>query len=43
MEEEIDLREYIEILLKYWKWIVGAALLAAIAAFVATSMLPRVY
>lgn len=43
MEEEIDLREYIEILLKYWKWIVGAALLAAIVAFVATSMLPRVY
>ncbi len=43
MEEEIDLREYIEILLKYWKWIMGAALLAAIAAFVVTSMLPRVY
>ena len=43
MEEEIDLREYIEILLKYWKWIMGVAILAAIVAFVVTSMLPRVY
>ena len=43
MEEEIDLREYIEVLLKYWKWIVGAALLAAITAFIVTSILPRVY
>jgi len=43
MEEEIDLREYIEVLLKYWKWIVGVALLAAVAAFVVTSMQPRVY
>ena len=32
MEEEIDLRASIEILLRYWKWIVGLALAAAIAA-----------
>ena len=43
MEEEIDLREYIEILIKYWKWIAGLAVLAAVTALIVTSMLPRVY
>lgn len=43
MEEEIDLRASIEILLRYWKWIVGLALAAAIAAFVVSSLLPPTY
>lgn len=43
MEEGIDLRAYIEVLLKYWYWIVGLAVLAAAAAFVITSLLPATY
>lgn len=43
MEEEIDLRAYIEVLLKYWYWIVGLAVLAAVAAFVFTSLQPATY
>lgn len=43
MEEEIDLRAYIEVLLKYWYWIVGLAALAAAAAFVITSLQPATY
>ncbi len=43
MEEEIDLRAYIEVLLKYWYWIVGLAVLAAAAAFVITSLQPATY
>jgi uncharacterized protein involved in exopolysaccharide biosynthesis len=43
LEEEIDLRAYIEVLLKYWYWIVGLAALAAAAAFVYTSLQPATY
>lgn len=43
MEEEIDLREYIVILLKYWKWIVGVAIIVAIIAFIITSFLSPIY
>jgi len=43
MEDEIDLRAYIEILLKYWYWIVGLAVLAAAAAYVYTSLQPAMY
>ena len=32
MEEEIDLRPYIETLIRRWRWIVGLALVAALAA-----------
>jgi uncharacterized protein involved in exopolysaccharide biosynthesis len=43
MEEEIDLRQYVEVLLKYKFWIAGLAVLAAAAAFVMASRRPAVY
>ena len=43
LEEEIDLRPYIEALIKGWKWIVGAGLIVAIAAFGMSSLLPSTY
>lgn len=42
-ENEIDLREYVEILLRYWPWIVGCALVAAVTAFGITAMRPPTY
>jgi hypothetical protein len=32
LEEEIDLRPYVEALLRNWKWIIGAGILAALIA-----------
>ncbi|MFO7682798.1 MAG: Wzz/FepE/Etk N-terminal domain-containing protein, partial [Chloroflexota bacterium] len=43
MEEEIDLRPYIEALIAKWYWIVGAAVLAGVAAFIVSSLLPPTY
>ena len=43
MEEEIDLRPYIEALISKWYWIVGAAVVAGIVAFIVSSMLPPSY
>ena len=43
MEEEIDLREYIEVLVRSWKWIVGLAVLAAGAALGISSFIPPTY
>lgn len=43
MEEEIDLRPYIEAVIKHWYWIVGAAILAGIAAFIISSFIPPTY
>jgi uncharacterized protein involved in exopolysaccharide biosynthesis len=43
MEEEIDLRIYIEVILRYWKWIVGLAVLAAVVAFVFSSLQAPTY
>ncbi len=43
MEEEIDLREYIAILLKYKYWIVGLAVVAAIMALGVSFLLPPRY
>jgi succinoglycan biosynthesis transport protein ExoP len=43
MEEEIDLRAYVDVLIRSWKWIVGLALVAAVAAFVVSLMLPPTY
>ncbi len=42
-EDEIDLREYILVLVKYWRWIVGVSILAAIVAFGVSSFLPKNY
>jgi succinoglycan biosynthesis transport protein ExoP len=39
MEEEIDLRAYVEVLIRHWKWIAGLALAAAAAAFVVSLLL----
>lgn len=43
VEEEIDLRQYVEVLLKYKFWIIGLAALAAVVAFVLGSRGPDVY
>lgn len=43
MEEEIDLRPYIEALLQRWVWIGAAAVLAAVAAFAIASIQPPTY
>jgi succinoglycan biosynthesis transport protein ExoP len=43
MEDEIDLRAYIEVLVRHWIWIVGLAVLAVVVAFSVTSFLPPTY
>lgn len=43
MEEEIDLRQYLELLLRHWKWIVGASVGAAVLALVISLLLPPTY
>lgn len=41
--EETDLTVYIDVLIKYWKWIVGITVVAAIAAALVSFTLPSVY
>jgi uncharacterized protein involved in exopolysaccharide biosynthesis len=43
MEEEIDLRAYILVLLKYWKWILGITVAAAAVALTVSFLLPPTY
>jgi len=43
MEEEIDLREYVTVLIRHWWWIVGLALVAAAVAFVVSLLLSPTY
>ena len=43
MEEEIDLRVYIKVLIRHWKWIAALAVLAALVALVISSLLPATY
>ncbi len=43
MEEEIDLRAYVLVLLKYWKWILGTAVAAAVVALAVSFLLPPTY
>ncbi|KAA3662134.1 MAG: hypothetical protein DWQ04_14280 [Chloroflexi bacterium] len=43
MEEEIDLRPYIEALIKNWKWIVGVGVVTAVIAFIIASLRPPTY
>ena len=44
MEEEIDLREYVDVIVRRWKWIAGITLVAVItAAVVSFLILPPVY
>lgn len=43
MEDEFDLRPYLRTLGKYWFWIVGVTLLAAVAAYGLSSLIPPTY
>lgn len=43
MEEEIDLRPYIEAVLRNWMWIIGAAILAAVIALGVSSTMSPTY
>jgi len=43
LEDEIDLRQYVAVLLKYWRVIAGMAVVGAALAFVISSLLPRQY
>ena len=43
MSEEIDLRPYIELLVRRWPWIVGGACIAVLVALVSSTLLPKVY
>lgn len=43
MEEEIDLRQYIRVLIRPWYWIAGLGLAAAVVAFLVSSFLPPTY
>jgi uncharacterized protein involved in exopolysaccharide biosynthesis len=43
MEEEISLQVYIDVLIKYWKWIAGITVVAAITATIVSFLLPPVY
>lgn len=43
MEEEIDLRQYLFVLQRWWWLIAGCALLAAVVAFVVSSLMQPVY
>ena len=43
MEEEIELRPYIQALLKRWHWIVGAVVLAVVTTFIITRLASPTY
>lgn len=43
MEDEIDLREYIVVLINHWQVIAVVTILSAVVAFVASSVLPKTY
>ncbi|MCA9941228.1 MAG: hypothetical protein KC418_21455 [Anaerolineales bacterium] len=43
MEQEIDLEKYVLLLLRGWKWVLGAALLLAVVAFLISTLLPATY
>ena len=39
MEEEVDLREYIEVIVRRWKWIAGVTLVAVVTAAIVSFLL----
>lgn len=43
MEEEIDLRKYIDVVIRRWKWIVALTLAAVVTATIVSFLLPPVY
>lgn len=43
MEDEIDLRQYFDVLIRQWKWIVGLTVLAAAVALGVSFLIPPTY
>jgi uncharacterized protein involved in exopolysaccharide biosynthesis len=43
MEGEIDLRQYVEVLIRRWRWIVGLTLATSVLALVVSSLIPPTY
>ena len=43
MEDEIDLRKYVDVLIRQWKWIVGLAIVSGLAAFIVSSLIAPTY
>jgi uncharacterized protein involved in exopolysaccharide biosynthesis len=43
MEDEIDLRQYVVVLIKYWYWIIGLTIAAAVAGFGVSTFLSPTY
>ncbi|MEW6231476.1 MAG: Wzz/FepE/Etk N-terminal domain-containing protein [Chloroflexota bacterium] len=43
MEDEIDLRDYVDVLVRRWKWVVGLTVLAALVAGVVSFMMSPTY
>jgi uncharacterized protein involved in exopolysaccharide biosynthesis len=43
LEEEFDIRPYVEALLRNWKWIIGAGILAALIALGFSFLMPSTY
>ena len=43
MEDEIDLRVYINVLIRYWRLIAGLTVVAGVAAFVVSLLMPAQY
>lgn len=43
MEKEIDLRVYVDVLIRRWKWIAALAVVSAVVALVASFLLPPTY
>lgn len=43
MEEEIDLRDYVNVLVKWWKWILLLMVIVAVTAAVISLLLPPTY
>jgi succinoglycan biosynthesis transport protein ExoP len=43
VEEEIDLRQYVEVLIRYWVWIAGLALVVAVAALLVSFLISPTY
>lgn len=43
MEDEIDIRKYIETILEHWRWLIGIPLIAALSALGLSYILPATY
>ncbi|HLF27058.1 MAG TPA: Wzz/FepE/Etk N-terminal domain-containing protein [Anaerolineae bacterium] len=43
MEDEIDLRRYWNVLTRQWRWVIGLAIVAAVAAFGVSFLVPPAY